>query len=191
MAGIGLFASAPLASIPRAEGNELLGWAYDPAHADQGVLLSAGALYTVKVTLPTSATISKLWIVIATAGDTLTTAQNFLALYDSGGTRRAVTADQTTAFGSAAILGASVASPYAASAGTYYIGILSNGSTPPTLMSSTLINKSSKSIANANVTAANGYRFGFTGSGQTSTPASITVASIDPNIGATLWAGIS
>ncbi len=188
---IHLYPPVTAASIPSPEGSSFQGWAFDPAHADQGVPLSGGAMYLSRIVLPRAAVISKLWVVISTAGSTLTSNQNFLALYDSTGTRRAVTADQTTAFASAAILGADVAAPYSATAGTYFVGILANGGTPPTLLSATLINKSSRSVGNAGITAADGYRFGFSGSSQTATPASITVASIDPNIGATLWAAVS
>jgi hypothetical protein len=181
-----------VASTPQAtDQGALLAWTFDPANVANGVQTSAGVLYTAKVTLRSAATISKLWVIVTTAGATLTADQNFLALYNSAGTRVGVTASQHTAFASAQILGADLTTPYAASAGAYYVGILSNGSTQPTFLSGTVLNKSSSSVGNAGMAAADGYRYGFTGSSQTATPSSITVGSIDPNLSATFWAAVS
>lgn len=187
-----LYEEGVIASTPQAtDQGALLAWSFDPANVANGVQTSAGVLYTAKVTLRTAATISKLWVIVTTAGATLTSSQNFLALYNSSGTRVGVTASQHTAFQSAQILSADLTTPYAASAGSYYVGILTNGTTQPTFLSGTVLNKSSASVGNAGMVAANGYRYGFSGSGQTSTPSSITVGSIDPNLSATFWAAVS
>jgi hypothetical protein len=181
-----------VASTPQAtDQGSLLAWTFDPSNVANGVQTSAGVLYTAKVVLRSAATVSKLWVIVTTAGGTLTADQNFLALYNAAGTRVGVTASQHTAFASAQILGADLTTPYAAPAGAYYIGILTNGSTQPTFLAGTVLNKSSSSVGNAGQVAANGLRYGFTGSGQTSTPASITVGSIDPNLSATFWAAVS
>lgn len=180
------------ASAPDADDQGLKAWAFDPANLANGVAVSAGFLYLTKLVLPAPATISKLWTIISTAGETLTEDQNFLVAYNAAGARVGVTADQTAAFASAQLLGAALTAPYAAPAGPLYVGVLANGGTPPTLLSGTLLNKSSRSVGNVGIAAAaDGFRFGFYGSSLTETPATITVASIDPNIGATLWMAVS
>lgn len=186
------YGSGVVASTPQAEDQgPLLAWTFDPANVANGVQTSAGVLYTVKVTLRSAATISKLWVIVTTAGATLTADQNYLALYDSAGTRVGVTASQHTAFASAQVLGASLAASYAAAAGDYYVGILTNGTTQPTFLAGTVLNKGSSSVGNAGMAAADGYRYAFSGSSQTSAPATITVGSLDPNLSATFWAAVS
>lgn len=186
------YAAGVVASTPSAEDQgQLVAWTFDPSNVANGVQTSAGVLYTSKVTLRSDYTISKLWVIVTTAGGTLTSNQNFLALYNSAGTRVGVTASQHTAFQSAQILGASLSASYAATAGDYYVGILTNGSTQPTFLTGTILNKSSMAVGNAALVAADGYRYAFTGSGQTSTPSSITVGSLDPNLSATFWVAIS
>lgn len=187
-----IYPAGTFASTPNAEDQgALLAWTFDPSNVANGVQTSAGVLYTAKVTLRSAATVAKLWVIVTTAGGTLTSSQNFLALYDATGARVGVTASQHTAFQSAQILGASLTASYAAGAGDYYVGILTNGSTQPTFLSGTVLNKSSSSVGNAGMVAADGFRYAFTGSGQTSTPSSITVGSLDPNLSATFWAAIS
>jgi hypothetical protein len=185
------YGAGVVASTPQAGDQGLAAWTFDPALIANGVQTSAGVMYTAKVVLRSAATISKLWVIVTTAGTTLTSSQNYLALYNSAGARVGVTASQHTAFASAQILGASLAAAYDAPAGDYYVGILTNGSTQPTFLAGSILNKSSSSVGNAGMAAGSGVRFGFTGSALTAAPATITPGSIDPNLSAALWAGIS
>ena len=58
-----------------------------------------------------------------------TLANSFAALYDSGGTRRGVTADLSTTWQSTGYNEHSLASPYAATAGLYYVYLLVGSAT--------------------------------------------------------------
>lgn len=179
------------APVPQPAGQGLLAWSADPATAAGGVTTSAGAVYTVRVTLPAAAVVSKLWVVITAAGGTLTAGQNFLGLYSSAGTRLALTADQTTPFASTGILDAALTAPYSAAGGNYFVAVLCNGGTPITLASTSGIAAGSVAIGNAGLTAAGGYRFGFAATGATSLPNSFDPTLIVPNITANFWAAVT
>ena len=180
-----------LPAVPAPGDQGLLAWAGDPAAAVGGVTISSGAVYTVRVTLPAGGTVSKVWMVISTAGGTLTAGQNFLGLYNAAGTRVGVTADQTTAFGSAQILGAALTAPYVAAGGHLFVAVLCNGGSPITLASMSGIAAGGVAIGNAGLAGADGYRFGFAATGQTALPASFDPTAIIPNITANFWAAIS
>ncbi|HYC32121.1 MAG TPA: hypothetical protein VEB59_07495 [Gemmatimonadales bacterium] len=164
---------------------------FDPVGADQGPTISAGALYVFKAPAALPGTRSKLWTIVSTAGSTLTAGQNWMGLYDPAGEQVGATADLTTAFASAQILGADLVTPYAGPPGDYWVGILANGGTPPVFLAGTLLTKSSSSVGNAGHTAADGYRFGFAGTGHETLPESFDPSAIDPNMGAPIWVGIS
>lgn len=163
----------------------------DPSTNLNGVPISSGFLYTQKMYLPTRKSLSKLWTALYTGGLLLTAGRNFLALYNAAGTRVGVSADLTTDFATAQVLGASMVTPYDAPAGYYFGGILANGGTPPTFLSGSLLGLGSSSIGNSGLTAANGYRYGFFGSGLNTTPVSIDPTLIVPNITASLWMAVS
>lgn len=178
------------APTPLPSGQNLLAWSTDPATAAGGVATSAGALYTVRIVLPAAATITKLWVVLTAAGGTLTSGQNFLGLYNAAGSKVAATGDQTTAFASAGPLGAALTGSYVAAAGNYWVGVLCNGGTPITLASTSGIAAGATAIGNTGQVAANGYRYGFAATGQTTLPASFDPTTIIPNITANFWAAV-
>ena len=97
-----------------------------------------GTIYTVRLRLPAAATITNVVFAIGTAGASLTTGQNFVALYKATDkTLIAVSADQTTLWSSTGIKTAAlVGGPYALPAGDYYAVIWSNGTTRPALVRS-------------------------------------------------------
>jgi hypothetical protein len=163
----------------------LLGWVGDPGYLAGSLAVTAGIIHLLKVKLPKAVTISN--IVHRQSGTpTLTADQNFAALFDAAGNRVAVTADQTTAWGTSGTKVSALTSSYAASAGFIYVGLLFNGSTPPNLPRY----GQSTVFANVGLTAAN-LRFAQSGSSLTSMPSSITMSSnVDDATGA-FWAGVS
>lgn len=178
-------------AVPSAVDSALLAWAFDPTIATQTFTTTAGVLYLTRVVLTSQQTITNGLIGLTTAGGTLTSGQNFLALYNSSGTRIAVSADQTTAFATAGLITAAWTSPVSnAAAGIYYVGVLCNGGTAITVASGTTLKPGNVSLGNAGLTTATS-RYLTSGSAQTVTPSSVTLGSASGNIAATIWAAIS
>lgn len=160
-------------------------WNYDPEVAGSGGLLVSGTLYLHKFIVNTAITANNVVIGVTVAGGTLTSGQNLCGLYDSTGTRVAVTVDQTTAWGTTGGKACALTAPVALAAGTYYAAILSVGTTPITVAESPGF-----SAAYNNVQTAAMLRHATNGTGQTSIPASRTLSS---NVSSTrsTWIGIS
>lgn len=155
--------------------HNLITWTMDPALTSGfGTILTAGVLYLARMKLPEDTTVTNLIASVTTGGSTLTAGQNFGALYTSAGTQVAITADQSTAWtGSGAKTMALAGGPYALTAGTYYAALLANGTTPPTFLRGHGV---STSTLNIGLTASAGRSL-TSGTGQTTPPASVTLAS--------------
>lgn len=177
-------------SDPAATDSLLAAWAFDPSVAAGTFLTTAGVLYLTKVILPAAQTITNGLIALTTAGGTLTSAQNWIALYTATGTRVAVSADQSTAFATAGLITAAFTSPYAAAAGAYYLGVLCNGGTAVTLASGSALKPGNVAIGNAGLATATS-RYLTSGTGATVTPATVTMASASGNVAANIWAAVS
>lgn len=176
---------------PTAADSALAAWAFDPATAAGTFLTTAGVLYLTRVTLNASQTITNGLVSLTTAGGTLTTAQNWIALYNSTGTRIAVSADQSTAFATAGLITAAFTAPVvAAAAGSYYLAVLCNGGTAVTLASGSALKPGNVAIGNAGLATATS-RFLTSGTGATVTPSTVTMASASGNVAANIWAAIS
>lgn len=165
----------------------LIAWSGDPAGAGVSASPASGGVRLMRIILRRAATLNTVWVVVATAGATLTSGQNFIGLYTSAGTRVALTADQTTAWGTTGIKSAAFTSSYAAAAGSYYVALLSVGTTTP-LFAATSV-QSSGLAANVNLSVSTGRSLNGP-SAQTSLPTSITMAS--NTLGTSLyWVGVS
>jgi Pectate lyase superfamily protein len=152
------------------------GWNYDPLFATtstgqaSGVIL--GARFKVRRTIP----ISNLIVFVNTAGGTLTTAQNFAALYTiSGGTatQARITADQTTAWGTTGIKTMAITTLVCPAGSDIIIAAVSNGTTSAKFAKA-------PGIANAQfgngALGASGARFFTNGTG-TTLPGTLTLSS--------------
>jgi hypothetical protein len=148
---------------------------YDPAVATSSTVLVSGTVYMQRLDLPAAATVSLGIFNAFLAGSGLTAAQNWVGLYTSTGTRVALSADQTTAFASVGHKEVAFTAPYAAAAGTYYLAVLSNGTTPPSLLRGASSGAVSTTI-NRNLTVSDA-RWTTGPTAQTTLPASITMAS--------------
>lgn len=164
-------------------------WNYDVNTGAQTSLLTSGTVYMSRLNVRSSMTVSTLNYIVSTAGSTLTAGQNFVGLYDSSGTRVAVSADlaadwtasgyKTTAFTASASL----------TTGAYFAAWLSVGTTPITVARASAMNSSA---LNAGLTAAAArYSTGGTGwTAQTSLPSPGTMA--NRTAGATsIWCALS
>lgn len=157
--------------------HNLVAWAYDPALSVNGgtALSGSGVLHLIKVILRYPATINNVLYQINTAASGLTSGENFVGIYDSTGTRRAVSADLSATWTSTGFYTTAMTASYSAPAGTYYIAFVVNGTTGPSLARMNGLAGASSAI-NVGLTAAN-YRYATNGTGNTSLPASITLSS--------------
>jgi hypothetical protein len=187
---ITMAATQPIASaLPTPEDQGLLTWSFDPVNAVSFTATASGVLTLAKVWLRQSATITNVLYAVTTAGTSLTSGQNFLGLYDSAGTRIALTADQTSNMGGTGLVTVAFTTPYVASAGFYWVGILTNttGSSPQLARSGAL---AVSNLASAGTTAAT-RRYGSVGSGQTTLPTSFTPSSIAAITNGTFWVALT
>jgi hypothetical protein len=165
-----------------------LAWNYDPVYCSNASNLTTQTVAVAKIILPAAITVTNIAIYAVNAGATLTAGQSLVGFYDSGGTQRAVSADQSASWTSGGLKTVAMTTPYAAAAGTYYVALLCNGTTP---MGPARTNSSGAIIANAGLSAAN-FRFGIAATGQTVMPASFTPASMTAGVGAVgYWCAIS
>lgn len=147
-------------------------WSADPGLLGATAAPVAGQIQLVMVILRATQTITNILTAVSTAGATLTAGQNFLGIYDSTGTLRGVTADQTTPWGSVGFKSAALTTAITnAAAGVYYVAFLSNGTTPPTFRAST----PNAALANGSAVGA-ALRFSTNLGAQTTLPGSITLA---------------
>lgn len=165
-------------------------WAFDPAAISNSHTTVSGTLYLVRLNLRYPKTITNILFGVTTAATSVTANQNFVALYNSAGTRVAVSAAGTMdgPIASTGIKAIALSSPYAADAGTYWAALLFNASGTQANISRG--QGGSLQIPNMGLTAAS-LRFCVNGTGLTSTPASITTASNSITGAATIWAGAS
>lgn len=163
-----------------------IAWTADAATTNTAANPASGGVRLGRIILRRSATISYIWLCIVTAGASLTANESFVGLYSSSGTQLGVSADQSSVWTTAGIYKTALTSPYSASAGTYYVAILSNGTTIPAFTATT---GGAQSAANANLTVSTGRALSGPGS-QASLPASITMSSNSLNSTA-YWFAVS
>jgi hypothetical protein len=169
--------------------NGFLAAPFDPATCSaNGSQPLSGTLYLIAIPVRSAMTFTKATTVIGVAGSGLTSGRSFFGLYSSTGTLLASTADQSTAFASAGNIGANFTTPYAAATGTYYVGLLTGGTTTPFFACGSTFG-ANLTPGNANRTAATA-RFGRGPASQNTLPASVTMGSVvlDANC---YWVGIS
>jgi hypothetical protein len=172
----------------RPDDHGLIAWTQDPATLGAGDdTTTAGVLYLCKVKIVNRSTVvTNVHVTVSTQGTGLTAAQNLVGLYNSSGTLLSGSADQTTAFGSAGFKTIALTAPQTLAVGSYYVGILTNGTTPPKFLRGTSF---SASGLNANL-ATSAARFLTSGTAQTALPASVTLGSASTN-GVARWAALS
>ena len=167
--------------------HNLIAWTSDPATLrSTSNTITSGTVYLHKVKIVNRSTVvSNIHIGIETAGSGLTAGQCFVGLYDSSGTRLAVSADQASNWTSTGGKTIALTSPQTLAVGYYYIAILAVGTTPPLFS----MGAGGAMSVSPGLTTANA-RFLTGPSSQTSLPSSITLGSQTPNTRAH-WAALS
>jgi hypothetical protein len=171
------------AAGPGAHG--LVGWTFDPTMVNTGQTGTAQTIYLSGIFVARSASLTKLYWGINTAGATITASQNFVGLYNSSGTRLAsvgVDARVTTTGLFTETISASV------SPGMYWVAFVFNATTMPAVYRGP--GQLNATLVNAGITTAASYRYATAGTGQTSLPSSITTTS---NVASqnTYWAALA
>lgn len=165
----------------------LLAWTHDPATLRSASnATTSGTVYLMKVKIVNRSTVvSNIILGIEAAGATLTAGQNLVGLYNSSGTRLAVSADQSANWTSTGLKTIALTTPQTLAVGSYYVAILSVGTTPPQFA----MGAGGATSVNAGLSTGTA-RFLTGPSAQTSLPASITLGSQTPTSGAR-WAALS
>ncbi|MGQ5602944.1 glycosyl hydrolase family 28-related protein [Streptomyces sp. EKS3.2] len=170
----------------QAHEHNLKAWTQDPATCGStGSANTSGVLYLSKVILRFPTTINSVYVTVTSAGTGLTTGQNLVGLYDANGVKVSESADQSAVFNSVGTKNVSIASKSLA-AGTYYVAVLTNGSTPPSLMRG---GGASGSALNVGLPG-NAGRFLDYSTGLTSLPANVNLSAAAQNASAR-WAAIA
>jgi parallel beta-helix repeat protein len=170
----------------------LVEWNYDPiaavASTANSTTLASGTVQLVKITAQTGGTVNNIIVNCLALGSTLTSGQNFAAIFDSSGNRLGITADQTTAWGSTGLKTMALTAGVTLTAGAdYYIAFLSVGTTPPKFAQTGV-----GSFLEVNVgLGSTVLRFCTNVTGQTAMPSSLTLSSNSGSGALTIWVGLS
>lgn len=165
--------TSPLPSITQPEDHGLLVWTYDPVFASSNSTLTNGTVYLIGIYVRRSLTISKVWWAHSTAGATPTSTQNVAGLYSSvGSLLSSVNIDAKVTNGNAA-QNATLTAPQVVTPGLYWIGLVFNATTAPTLLRT---NGALQGLNNVNLTTST-KRFATNSTTQTTLPSSVTPAS--------------
>jgi hypothetical protein len=167
-----------------------LEWNYDPiAVGTPNLQPISGTLYLLKITPQASGTISNVVLVMGTAGATLTSGENLVAVFNSSGTQLGISADQSTSWaGSTGVKTIALTSPITVTAGAdYYVAILAVGTTTPKFAGTS---SSTASAVNAGLSASLD-RFCVNGSGLSAMPSSLTLTSNTGTGSFPIWVALS
>ncbi len=161
-----------------------IAWSIDPSEAANNLTLTSGTILMVGLQIRQSTNFSNIIVHLQTGGSTLTAGQNLVGLYDSAGNRVAQSADQSANWTTNGLkIVPMTGAPIALTPGLYYVAILSNGTTPVTIVRETSI---SSNIINTNLTVATARVAEL--AGQTTLPATITPGSRTFNVNSPFFA---
>lgn len=143
---------------------------------------STGVIYLAKVVIRRPVTATNIVVFVTSAGATLTSGQNLAGIYSSTGTLLRATADQSAVWTSTGLKTMALTTTIALVPGTYYVAILSVGTTPPTLIRSAISGggaSGSQAFYNVGATSST-PKSAVTAAGQTTLPA-ITLSATTQN----------
>ncbi|MGW4784216.1 hypothetical protein [Streptomyces sp. NPDC004230] len=167
----------------------LLAWTYDPSMAGHVTAQSSGGVggrvSLSRIILRQQITWTNIWIGLSGIDAAATLANCYLGVYDSTGTLKGVTADISSSLMTGAVAKPlALTTPFTAAPGTYFIAMLLNGTW--TTNSLTFKCSGAGSSTNAGLSAPN-LRYSSVLTGQTSLPATISLATQSTTIITTGW----
>lgn len=161
------------------------GWAYDPIAAANNSQLTAGQPVLIKVRATQSASINNVYLNVNNAGSGFTASSSYAAIYDMSGAKLAQSTDLANTLNSTGAKSIALTSSAAVTGGSfYYVYIVVNATTMPALNRAGNVGAINQNLA------AGGYRFCTLGSGITSPPASIDLAT-SAALSISYWAAIA
>jgi hypothetical protein len=166
----------------------LIAWSFDPALAHNASLLTNGTVYLSGIQIRRTVIIRNLLWWITTSGATPTSAQNFVGLYDSGGTRL-TTVNVDASVAGADLITTALATAITVNPGAYWVGMVFNAATAPSVARATG-QSGATTAANAGLPTAR-LRFCTNATSQTSLPSTITLASNSALNFAGPWVAVS
>jgi hypothetical protein len=176
-------------NLVRAMGSSVRAWAFDPGYCTTAstntAIVATGILYAVAVYLPSPATVTGVLTHTATAGVGTWTIGK-AAIFDSSGTRLAVSNNSTTIWKSTGLNQIAMSSTIDLDRGVYYCAFLnvrSATTTAPELSSRNGYAALQNLLTDADVPRAAAI------TGQSDMPTSITLSALTPST-ATRWTGL-
>lgn len=174
----------------RPSDHNLLTWAFEPVVVSGGSAMTGGTVYLIKVNVRNGGTATNIVATVAVAGSTLTAGQCFAGVYNTSGTLLGATADQSGAWVSIGTKTMAISGgPLTLAAGSYYVALLANGTTPPQFQRNVSA-VATASLLNVGLTASTG-RFITADTAQTTLPASTNLASVAVTDGVARWVALS
>jgi hypothetical protein len=164
-------------------------WLPGDAASSTGVILVTNKVALARINVRTPMVVNNIVFHVDTAGASLTANQNLCGIYSSAGTLlvSSPAGGLDSKVTSTGVITQALSGPQALGPGFYWVALLFNGTTPPTVASAAnnLVN------ANTGLTAAT-YRWATNGTGTTALPATITPSSNGVGSGAVAyWVGVS
>lgn len=154
--------------------HNLVAWAYDPSLTSAGTLVTNGTQYFTSMYVSRSVSITKLYWHVSTVAITATAGQNEVGIYNSAGTKLA-SANVDADIVSTGLKATTVASTDLTAGSMYWVGMVFNAATAPTVARASGITGVS-TLSNAGLTTAS-LRFVVNGTSKTVLDSSITPAS--------------
>lgn len=172
-----------------------LEWNYDPIMAGSatGQATTTGTGYMLKITPLVGGLCTNVIMTVGTTAPAgaLTSAQNFVELFDAAGNRVAVTADQTTAWATSGVKVMAWQTPVTLTAGVdYWLRVVSN-SAAGTAAVFVRTNAGATTTPNFGFATPATYRFAVNGTGLTASTSTVTLASNSGSGAQPYWAALS
>ncbi len=161
----------------------------DPSTCTQTTSLTGGVVWFVRLYVHEATTLSNVKLCVTTAAVTPGTDQNWVGLYNTSFSQLAVSADVGSSLTSTGDKTLSFTTPYSATAGTYLVAILLNGSTVAGLARNGLTG-ASPYVHNFGLSAPNQRFMSFTTTGQTTLTSSYNSANVNGNTSAGILVGL-
>lgn len=161
------------------------GWAYDPVMAANNTQPTSGQPVLIKVKALQTGTVNSICLNVNNAGSGFTASSSFVALYDTGGIRLAQSADLAATLNSTGAKSIVLTSGASVTGGSfYYVYVVVNATTMPTLNRAGNVG-----VINQNL-GPGSYRFCTLGSGITSPPATLDLATSSA-LSVSYWAALA
>ncbi len=161
----------------------LTAWSVDPYMCSSSQVLTSAHVFAVRMLGSPSTAVTNAWVMIGTGGSGLTSSENYIGFYNSSGTQLAVSADQTSSWGSSGIKQISLSATIP-SDGVLYALIVCNGGTAPAFATTPAV-VSSLAFTGPHT------RIGVVSSSSTTLPSSFTVDSYSSGEAWTVFVGAS